>query len=141
MRRSFLLLAAVPLLAAAPPAHFTEHTIATGLKGGYQVVVADLNRDGKPDLIALASGMPELVWYENPTWERHVIAGGLNRMINCAVMDGQIVVASEFSNQAKNSIGIVSVLTPNGDPRQPWSATEIDRLPTSHRLRVMRIDG
>ena len=37
--------------------------IATGLKGGYQVVAADMNRDGKPDLIALASGMPDLVWY------------------------------------------------------------------------------
>ena len=69
----FLLLG---LLDAAEPARFAEHTIATGLKGGYQVVVADLNHDGKPDLIALASGMPELVWYENPTWERHVIAGG-----------------------------------------------------------------
>ena len=34
--------------------HFREHTIATGLRGGYQVVVADLNHDGKPDLIALA---------------------------------------------------------------------------------------
>src|SRR5262245_61088333 len=61
------------LAAAPPPAKFTEHTIATGLRRGYQVVVADLNRDGKPDLIALASGMPELVWFENPSWERHVI--------------------------------------------------------------------
>ena len=26
---------------------FAEHTIATGLKGGYQVVVADMNHDGK----------------------------------------------------------------------------------------------
>lgn len=62
---------------AADRAHFTEHTIATDLKGGYQVVVADLNRDGKPDLIALASGMKELVWFENPTWQRHVLATGL----------------------------------------------------------------
>ena len=38
-------------------AHFVEHTLATDLKGGYQVVVADVNHDGKPDLIALASGM------------------------------------------------------------------------------------
>jgi hypothetical protein len=142
------LLAALPLLAAAPPAHFAEHTIATGLRGGYQVVVADLNHDGKPDIIALASGMPELVWFENPTWERHVIAGGLNRMINCAAVDvgnadgvPDIVLASEFSNQAKDSIGLVSLLRHNGDPRQPWTVTEIDRLTTSHRLRVAHIDN
>jgi hypothetical protein len=135
------------VLDAATPARFAEHTIATGLKGGYQVVVADLNHDGKPDLIALASGMPELVWYENPTWERHVIAGGFRRMINCAAWDTdgdgipEIVLASGFDNQAKNSAGIVSVLHHDGDPRGPWKVTEIDRLTTSHRLRWADIHG
>jgi len=138
-------LATLPLL--AQPVRFEEHTIATGLRGGYQVVVADLNHDGKPDLIALASGMPELVWYENPTWERHVIAGGLSHMINCAAVPvpgdpvPEIVLASEFSNVAKDSPGVVSVLHHNGDPRQPWTIREIDRLPTSHRLRVAKIGG
>jgi hypothetical protein len=47
-------------------AQFIEHTIAADLTGGYQVVAADINRDGRPDLVALASGMPELVWFENP---------------------------------------------------------------------------
>src|ERR1700683_2861294 len=70
--------------AAAGPARFVEHTVATGLKGGYQVVAVDVNHDGKPDLIALASGMTELVWFENPGWERHVIAGNLSGMINLA---------------------------------------------------------
>jgi hypothetical protein len=135
------------LIHAAEPARFAEHTIATGLKGGYQVVVADLNHDGKPDLIALASGMPELVWYENPTWERHVIAGAFSRMINCAAWDTdgdgipEIVLASGFANEAKNSAGIVSVLHSDGDPRRPWKVTEIDRLTTSHRLRWADIFG
>jgi len=146
VRRLLPLLLALPV-AGAQPARFEEHTIATGLRGGYQVVVADLNHDGKPDLIALASGMPELVWYENPNWERHVIAGGLRRMINCAAVPvagdpiPEIVIASEFSNNAKDSLGVVSVLHHNGDPRQPWSIREIDRLPTSHRLRVARVGG
>jgi len=124
-----------------------EHTIATGLKGGYQVVIADLNRDGKPDIIALASGMPDLVWYENPTWERHVIASGFSRMINCATWDSdgdgipEIALASGFDNQAKNSTGIVWLLRHEGDPRGPWKATEIDRLTTSHRLRWADIYG
>ncbi len=134
-------------LTAAGPVKFQEHTIATGLKGGYQVVIADLNHDGKPDIIALASGMPELAWYENPTWERHVIAGGLSRMINCAAWDTdgdgipEIVLASGFENQAKSSAGIVSLLRHDGDPRAPWKVTEIDRLTTSHRLRWADIYG
>jgi hypothetical protein len=124
---------------------FVEHTIATGLAGGYQVVVADLNRDGRPDLIALASGIPELVWYENPAWTRHVIAGNLSQMINLVVLDSgprpAIVLASGFSNEAKRSSGIVSLLEPDGDLLSPWKIREIDRLPTSHRLRLADIDG
>jgi hypothetical protein len=132
-------LLALPLFAAAPPPTFIAHTIATDLRGGYQVVTADLNHDGRPDLIALASGMRELVWFENPGWQRHVLATGVNRMINCVVVGNEIVLASEFSNEAKNSLGIVSVLHPGADPTQPWTVTEIDRLPTSHRLRTARI--
>jgi len=138
MRRICVLLA-FPVFAAPPPATFTEHTIASDLRGGYQVVAADLNHDGRPDLIALGSGMRELIWYENPGWQRHVLATGVNRMINCVVVGGEIVLASEFNNEAKNSLGVVNVLRPGADPAQPWTATEIDRLPTSHRLRLARI--
>ncbi|MGI8743329.1 MAG: FG-GAP repeat domain-containing protein [Bryobacteraceae bacterium] len=126
---------------------FREHTIATGLKGGYQVVPIDLNHDGKIDLIALASGMTELAWYENPGWERHVMARNLTHMINLAAddIDGdgipEIVLAYEFSMQASQSIGIIAVLKHDGDPRQPWKMTGIDRLPASHRLRWADIDG
>lgn len=124
-----------------------EHTIATDLRGGYQVVVADLNRDSKPDLIALASGMNELVWFENPNWTRHVIINNASRMINCAAYDtdgdgiSEIALAQEFSNNPANSIGIVSILKHKGDPTQLWEAKEIDRLPTSHRLRFADVDG
>jgi hypothetical protein len=131
----------VPLLALLLAADFREHVIATGLKGGYQVVAADLNGDGKPDLIALATQMSELVWFENPNWERHVIASGLTGMINLAVSNNQIVLAYGFTMQAATSKGIVAVLKPNGDPRQPWTLTEIDRLPTSHRIRWANFDG
>lgn len=134
-------------LSAAPPVRFAEHTVADGLKGGYQVVAVDMNHDGKPDLVALASGMTELVWFENPGWQRHVIAGNLSGMINLAAWDvdgdgiPEIVLASGFSMNAKQSTGILSVLRHNGDPRLPWSIREIDRLPSSHRLRWADIDG
>jgi hypothetical protein len=138
------------LLAQSPPepkARFAEHTIATGLTGGYHLTVADLNHDGKPDIIALASGLTDLVWFENPGWERHIIATGQARMINCAYVDegakadSEIVLAREFSNQPKKSLGVVSVLRQNGDPREPWTETEIDRIPATHRLRLANIDG
>jgi hypothetical protein len=54
---------------------------------------------------------------------------------------GPRYLASAFANQAKDSVGIVSVLHPGDDPREPWTVTEIDRLTTSHRLRTADIDG
>lgn len=126
---------------------FTPHTIAADLTGGYQVVAADMNRDGKPDLIALASGMRDLVWFENPTWERHTIASDLPHMINCAPedLDGdgipELVIAWEFNKDAAQSLGKVGVLKHDGDPRQPWKLTEIDRVSTSHRIRWADPDG
>ncbi|MBL8178045.1 MAG: VCBS repeat-containing protein [Bryobacterales bacterium] len=91
--------------------------------------------------------MKELVWFENPTWQRHVLATGVNRMINVAPLDAnsdgipELLLAQEFANAAKNSIGVVTLLESNSDPRQPWKMREIDRLPTSHRLRPIRLRG
>jgi hypothetical protein len=124
-------------------AKFTTHEIATGLRGGYQVVVADMNHDGKPDLIALASGLTELDWYENPGWQKHVIVTGIRQPINLAVVnldkDGipVIALAHEFSPNATRSIGIVSILEAQGDATQPFKRTDIDKLPASHRLRML----
>ncbi|MGH7654150.1 MAG: FG-GAP repeat domain-containing protein [Gemmatimonadaceae bacterium] len=149
--------AVAPSSVPAPPAvsaparvramHFTEHLIDTGLTGGYQVVVADLNHDGNPDIIALASGLHELRWYENPGWQKHVLVSGINQPINAAAWDvdgdgfPEVALAYGFSTVYDHSAGNVVILTHNADPAAPWSSKEIDRLPTSHRLRFADIDG
>ena len=142
-----LLLSLLCLCASAADLRFEMRAVADGLRGGYQITAVDLNKDGKLDLIALASGMDELVWFENPKWERHVLARGLHGMINAASYDikgdgiPEIALAHEFNMTAAKSIGIVSLLECKGDPREPWSIREIDRITTSHRLRWADIDG
>ncbi len=133
------LLAPVCLCAAAPA--FEPHVIATGLDAGYQVVPFDVNRDGKMDLIALASRLNDLLWFEGPSWKRHVLASGLSRMINVAACGDAMVVAHAFENEPKRSIGIVSVLEPGEDRSKPWKVREIDRLTTSHRIRCASPEG
>ncbi len=136
-------------MATAQPAApaFTAHTIATGLSAGYQVLVADLNRDSKPDVIVVDSDSDRLLWYENPSWTPHVLVAGIRDAINVAAFDvdrdgiPEIALAHGFAMEYAQSPGIVSILTHAGDPRAPWSAREIDRLPTSHRLRFADIDG
>lgn len=142
MRLQFLLLICGALTHAQTRfSQFTPAVLATDLRGGYQVVVTDVNKDGKPDLVALSSGMPDLLWFEGPNWERHVLATGLTRMINTWPMDTdgdgipEFLVAHAFENEAARSVGIVSVLTHGADLKKPWNVREIDRLTTSHRIR------
>ncbi len=140
-RRSVLLLIALAT-AAFGESKFQPHVVGTGLTGGYQVVIVDMNHDGKPDLLAVALGLKEIVWYENPGWQRHVIATGINQPINATVvkLDSSgipvLALAHEFSANAQRSLGIVSVLESQGDPTQLWKRTDIDRVPATHRLRT-----
>lgn len=141
MKRGILLWAAVAALAMGQ-AKFSVHEVATGLRGGYQVVIADLNHDGKPDLIALASGLTEVAWYENPTWTKHVIVDGIRQPINLAVVKNDrsgvtIALATDFSPTASRSVGTVMILESTGDVTQPFKRTDIDKLATSHRLRML----
>ena len=134
--------AAPPL---GPPAPFYPHVVATGLRGGYQVVATDMNKDGKVDLIGLGSQNPELIWYENPYWTPHVITREAPRMVNLAAADvdrdgiPELALAYEFSTNRQNS-GKIGILKAGKDPREPWTLRQIDELAmTSHRVRFLTI--
>src|SRR5215468_1969159 len=80
---------AVAPRAAGPagPVEFVAHDIDAAFRGGYSVSVADFNKDGKPDVIANSLQVPELAWYENPTWQRHVIVADMPQIVNQAMAD------------------------------------------------------
>jgi hypothetical protein len=147
----FLCLAAAQTVTPAnspPPitAPFAAHTIATGIRGGYQVVAADLNHDGKVDIIGLGSGADSLVWYENPSWTPHVIVSAAH-MINAATADldndgiPEIALLYGFSSTPAKSTGNIAILHSNGDPKAPWTLREIDQMPAAHRARFADIAG
>jgi hypothetical protein len=139
---------AQPAVTPPPPitAPFTAHTIATGIRGGYQVVAVDLNHDGKVDLIGLGSGADSLVWYENPSWTPHVIVSA-EHMINAAAADldsdgiPEIALAYGFSSTPSKSTGNIAILHSNGDPKARWTLKEIDRMPSAHRVRFADLAG
>src|SRR5215831_21061574 len=115
MRKFCLLL----LAATTPAADFSTWratTITDSLKMGYQLVVADLNRDGRPDLIEVDERGTELAWYENPTWARHVLIKDVPRTINLDVYDydgdgiPEIAMGHNFETAPEKSIGNVLIL-------------------------------
>ncbi len=134
-------------LAAADLPKFRDTVITSDLRMGYQIVVADLNRDGKPDLIVVDERATDLAWYENPTWERHVLVHDVPRTINLDAYDydgdgiPEIAMGCHFETDPAKSIGNVLILKSGPDPRQPWTSREIDRVPTVHRLRWIDLKG
>ena len=129
------------------PVEFREHLIEAKIPGGYAVLVRDLNKDGRLDVIGLTSRITELAWYQNPDWQRHVLVAGMNGLVNMAAhdLDGdgfpELALESEFSMVAAKSQGVVWLLKHQGDPRQAWQARKIDALTTSHHLGWADVDG
>src|ERR1700742_4705059 len=52
---------------------FEKIVIDDKFPGAYQVEVADVNGDGKPDVVAVGGGT--CAWYENPSWKKRVVTG------------------------------------------------------------------
>ncbi len=133
--------------AAAAQVEFRHHTIEGKIPGGYALLVVDLNNDRRPDVIGLTSRITELAWYENPSWQRHVLVDGMSGLVNLAAhdLDGdgipELAVESAFSMVAAKSEGLVWILEHQGDPRRRWKERKIDALTTSHHLAWADVDG
>jgi len=129
------------------PVEFKVHVIESKIPSGYSLLVADMNRDGRPDVIGLSTRMSELAWYENPNWERHVLVREMNGLVNMAAhdLDGdgfpELALENEFSMVAAQSQGLVWLLKHQIDPRELWRPSKIDALITSHHVAWADIDG
>ena len=128
---------------------FTRHVIDESFDNGYQVSVADIDRDGKPDILALSTTPSQLVWYKNPTWKRFAITTKTARNIDLAPhdIDGDgdpdLALAYEFDLGNSTEGGNVSWLECPEDPaaNQEWTLHPIAAIPTSHRVRWADLDG
>jgi hypothetical protein len=132
----------------AAPWNLVPHEIATGLRGGYHLVATDLNKDGRVDLLAVATGPKiDLVWYENPSWTPHVMASGFPAMINADAFDTdgdgypEVVLQSGFSTTPAKGDGVMTMLSKGADVNAPWTAKEFDRMPSVHRVRWVDAEG
>src|SRR5262245_34199167 len=75
-----LVVASAAVSADPPVVRFETQEIAKDLTIGYAVAVADINEDGKPDIVVVDKH--RVLWYENPTWKPHVILQGKTKPDN-----------------------------------------------------------
>lgn len=138
-----LLLALTACLLGAEPIRFQRHVI-DAFPAGYQVAVADLNGDGRPDVIALSTEADRVDWYENPGWQRHPIAWTA-RNIDLAIrtIDGRpaIALASGFYFNESTRGGEIQLLRPSAAPNELWQRQLVAVDPVVHRLRWGDLDG
>lgn len=133
------------VFAAIPTPSFQRHLIDR-IPGGYQVAVADVNGDGRPDVIALSTDAGRVEWYENPSWARHRLAS-IGRPIDlaCRDVDGdgrpEIALAAGFYFSQSERGGELWLLKSSGDPGQAWDAQPIGRDPVTHRVRWADVRG
>jgi FG-GAP-like repeat len=145
-----LTLAAVAISGAEAPStsvQFSTHVISDQLRGGYSVAIADVNHDGKLDIIPVAAGQPELAWYENPGWDRHVMINDKKAMLwaSPADIDGdgipEFALLADFGQDPKTSKGSIWLLKSQGDPKSMWKSYAVDAVPTAHRVTWADLEG
>ena len=143
------LLAALPLQLPTPPdAVFRAVDVQKDWGVVYAVRVADINADGRLDIVAINPS--QLAWFENPSWQRHVVVdGGLPRdnvTIAAHDVDGdgrvEIALGAGWNPRNTTSGGELFLATraePGG--AAPWSLKALGAEPTLHRIRWAMIDG
>jgi hypothetical protein len=125
---------------------FEIKEIETGLTVGYAVRIVDLNADGKKDIVVVDSR--RLVWYENPTWKRHVIAENQTKPDNVCFaihdIDGDgdldIALGADWNPGNTRSGGTLQWLE-QGKNADEWTVHAIGEEPTIHRIRFVDLYG
>jgi hypothetical protein len=125
---------------------FKALDIDTNIGIGYGLAAADVDGDGKTDILLVDKDL--VAWYQNPKWEKHVIAEKLSRLdhvcIAAADIDGdgkaEIAVGAEWNPGDTTSSGAVFYLVPPADRTTKWHPIALPHEPTVHRMRWV-MDG
>ncbi|MBK7997665.1 MAG: VCBS repeat-containing protein [Verrucomicrobia bacterium] len=134
------------LAAEVPVATFKAVDVDTKVQIGYGVTVADVNGDKKPDILLADKNL--IVWYENPSWAKHVMAENLTPQDHVCIaaqdIDGdgkcEVAVGAGWNPGDTLNSGAVFYLVPPADRTQKWEPVPLPHEPTVHRMRWVQND-
>jgi len=134
----------IPSLHAQESPPFKEQEIDTQVGIGYGLALADVDGDGKTDILLADKDI--IAWYQNPTWTKHVIAEKLTNKDHVCIAardtdgDGkaEIAVGAGWNPGDTETSGAVFYLQPPANRTQMWTPIQLTHEPTTHRMRWVR---
>jgi hypothetical protein len=139
---------------------FRIQEIEKQLRVGYCVVVADVNGDGKPDIIV--ADTDRIVWYENPTWKRRTMIENKKDpktgeyVVKKTEPDNVSMAAADIDGDGKIDFFVAAGWTGRFDGKTPGTLQWIRRgktledpwelipipceEPSVHRIRLIDLD-
>ena len=141
-----MLLSLIFVLLSIPlSAQFRMQEIGSGLGVVYAVRLADVNGDGRQDVVAITGG--KVIWYENPSWEVHVISEKVAPMDHVSIAaydingDGLLdfALAAEWQPRERVVKGTMHWLEQL--PGGKWKLHDVGKVPGAHRIRWGDVNG
>lgn len=126
---------------------FKTDEVDKSLDIGYAVTTADIDGDGKKDIVVVDS--ERVIWLQNPTWKLRTILKGVTKPHNVCIEthdidgDGQVdvVIGAEWKPFNTKSGGTIQWLKRGKNIDDNWTVYPIDEEPTVHRIRFADING
>ncbi|MCG6156574.1 FG-GAP repeat domain-containing protein [Rubinisphaera margarita] len=138
------LLWSLPARAAEIPEFKWRKVEIDTIQIGYGVQIADVDGDGREDIVL--ADKETVQWYQNPDWQKHVIAEKLTERDNVCVtardIDGdgkcEIAVGGQWNFRESLKDGAVFYLIPPEDRTQKWTPVKLYNDPSTHRMHWIR---